>query len=278
MVIGATVEATTRTSGRCHRRSGAIIRTRSLELDVAYTRCGIRQLYCHFWPVAEPPSNGVCGCTFAGAAKQWACDVSEMATEGMLLSQTVTPAIPAGVEPPLCVDVDGTLVKSDTLLDAFCQFVRKQPLQIWRAPLWLARGKAFLKAEVAKRAPLDASRLPYNAELLRYLQEQRREGRQIFLATGADAGLAQGVADHLGIFDGVLASDETINLTHARKLSRLKERFGEFDYIGNSRADLPLLTNARFAMLANPTRSLQIALRIGHVPVARTFVDHRPAT
>ena len=196
----------------------------------------------------------------------------------MLLSQTVTPAIPAGVEPPLCVDVDGTLVKSDTLLDAFCQFVRKQPLQIWRAPLWLARGKAFLKAEVAKRAPLDASRLPYNAELLRYLQEQRREGRQIFLATGADAGLAQGVADHLGIFDGVLASDETINLTHARKLSRLKERFGEFDYIGNSRADLPLLTNARFAMLANPTRSLQIALRIGHVPVARTFVDHRPAT
>lgn len=195
----------------------------------------------------------------------------------MRLSQTATSKGSASLEPPLCVDVDGTLVKSDTLFDAFCQFVRTQPLQIWRAPLWLAKGKARLKAEVAKRAPLDPSRLPYNSALLRYLQEQRRDGRKIYLATGADAGLAQGVADHLGIFDGVLASDDAVNLTHNRKLNRLRERFGAFDYIGNSRADLPLLSNARSAMLANPTRGLRIAVRMGHVPVAHTFVDHRPA-
>ena len=74
------------------------------------------------------------------------------------------PAVPVSVEPPLCVDLDGTLVKSDTLLDGLCQFARRQPLQIWRVPLWLAGGRARLKLEVARRAPLDATRLPYNGD------------------------------------------------------------------------------------------------------------------
>lgn len=186
--------------------------------------------------------------------------------------------IPVSVEPPLCVDLDGTLVKSDTFLDSFSQFVRKEPLQIWRAPIWLTRGRARLKLEVALRAPLDPIRLPYNNELLRYLKAKRKEGRQIFLTTGADGPLAQRVATHLGIFEGVLASDGATNLTKYNKLGRLKVKFGAFDYIGNSRADLPLLTNARVAMLANPSPGLQAALRSRGVNVARAFLDRRPAT
>ena len=87
------------------------------------------------------------------------------------------PSPVARLQRPLCVDLDGALVKSDTLFDAFCQLVHRQPMQLWRVPLWLAGGKARLKIEVAKRAPLDVTRLPYNGTLLRYLQAQRREGR-----------------------------------------------------------------------------------------------------
>jgi 4-hydroxybenzoate polyprenyltransferase/phosphoserine phosphatase len=192
------------------------------------------------------------------------------------LSQIGNPNSSTDFARPLCVDLDGTLIKSDSLFDALCQFVRRNPARLWQLPVWLAGGRARLKAEVARRAPLDATRLPYNAELLRYLEDERREGRSIYLATGADGPLAERVAAHLGLFAGVLASDGVTNLTHGKKLASLKSRFGEFDYIGNSRADLPLLANAHQAMLANPTLGLRVALRLRHIPVVRTFQDKRP--
>ena len=177
---------------------------------------------------------------------------------------------------PLCVDLDGTLIKSDSLFDAVCQFLRCNPFGFWQLGRWLAVGRARLKAEVASQAPLDPAELPYNAELLQFLHAEHRRGRQIYLTTGADGPLAERVAAHLDIFDGVLASDGVTNLTSVLKLDLLKERFGEFDYIGNSRADLPLLANARQAMVANPTPALRIALHQGHIPVARTFLHKQP--
>jgi hypothetical protein len=88
-----------------------------------------------------------------------------------------TTAAPPDLSLPLCVDLDGTLVKSDTLFDAICQFVRRQPAaNLASMPMWLAGGRARLKAEVARRAPLDAARLPYNTELLRYLQGRTARG------------------------------------------------------------------------------------------------------
>lgn len=179
-------------------------------------------------------------------------------------------------ETPLCVDLDGTLVKSDTLLDALCQFVRQHPSQIWRLPLWVTGGRARFKREVSNRVRLDVARLPYNTELLRHLQAQNRAGRAIYLATGADDGLAARVAAHLGIFQKTLASDGQTNLTGGNKLARLTAQFGEFDYIGNATADLPLLVHAREASLANPTLSLRLALRVKRIPIARTFTDRRP--
>ena len=177
---------------------------------------------------------------------------------------------------PLCVDLDGTLIKSDSLFDAFCELVRRNPLSVWRVPLWVMGGRARVKIEIARRAPLDAACLPYNLPLLRYLQAQWREGRPLYLATGADAGLAERVAAHLGVFQGVLGTEGKINLTKSRKLARLKERFGAFDYVGNSDADVVILAGSHEAMVANPTLGLRLALRMRHIPVARVFIDRRP--
>ena len=192
------------------------------------------------------------------------------------MTQNSIPAEQADLTRPLCVDLDGTLIKSDSLGDAVCQFLRRNPFRFWQLGRWLAVGRAHLKAEVANRAPLDPAQLPYNTELLSYLHAERGRGRQIYLTTGADGPLAERVAAHIGIFDGVLASDGVTNLTSVLKLELLKDRFGEFDYIGNSSADLPLLVNARQAMVANPTHGLRIALHQRHVPVARTFLDKKP--
>ena len=161
-----------------------------------------------------------------------------------------TTAAPA-LERPLCVDLDGTLVKSDTLVDSLLLLVRSRPLDALKTPLWALRGKANLKREVTTRVTLDVEHLPYNRPLLEYLMAQRGDGRKLYLATGADAGLADRIARHLNIFEGVLSSDGTTNLTGSNKLASFRSRFaGDFDYIGNARLDLPLLSAATTPMLA----------------------------
>jgi phosphoserine phosphatase len=172
------------------------------------------------------------------------------------------------------VDLDGTLVKSDTLADSLLLLVRGQPLQAVCSPLWLRGGKAAFKARVAARVALDVEHLPWNRELLEYLAAQRATGRRLCLVTGADATVARRVADHLGLFDEVLASDGATNRTGGNKLASLRERFAEgFDYVGNARPDGPVLAGCGEAMVANPTRPLQAMIRSERIPVTRRFDD-----
>jgi 4-hydroxybenzoate polyprenyltransferase len=181
---------------------------------------------------------------------------------------------------PLCVDLDGTLVKSDTFHDALCILLRTRPASFFRIPgWWIAGGKAHVKSEVAKSAPLDAEHLPYNQAVLHFLLEQHRLGRPIYLATGADASLANRVAAHLALFTGVLASDgsvKSVNLTGNHKLAALQHRFPVFDYIGNANPDLPALCHSRLAYLANPTAGLRVALKARNLSIAQSFEDRKP--
>ncbi len=180
---------------------------------------------------------------------------------------------------PICVDLDGTLVKTDTLHDALLVMVRTHSRALAQVPGWIAKGKAALKREVTERVTLDVAHLPYNKPLLAFLEQQRGLGRELYLATGADRVLAERVAAHLGIFAGVLASDGTINLTGQNKLASFRQRFGEggFDYIGNARPDVPLLTHAGSPMVANPDASLLKAVRERKFIPDRQFIDRAPA-
>ncbi|HEX3941048.1 MAG TPA: UbiA family prenyltransferase [Acidobacteriaceae bacterium] len=189
--------------------------------------------------------------------------------------EVIEPFRPVQVQPALCVDLDGTLVKSDTLLDSLMVLARKHPQALLSTPIWAARGKAHLKARVSALALLDAAHLPYNRAVVEYLRRERAAGRQIYLTTGADTALAERVASFLGVFDGVLASDGAVNLTGNKKLKQLQSRFSVegFDYVGNAIPDLPLLKGARQAMVANPDLRLNGALRLQNVQVSQRFID-----
>jgi 4-hydroxybenzoate polyprenyltransferase/phosphoserine phosphatase len=189
--------------------------------------------------------------------------------------EVMEPAIPVQAERPLCVDLDGTLVKSDTFLDSLIILGRRHPAAVLRTPLWALKGKAHLKSQVAARVALDVAHLPYNRPLLDYLINEHAAGRKLYLATGADQVLARRIAAHLGIFHDVMASDGTMNLTGNNKLRSLEQRFGGegFDYIGNALPDLPLLQGAQQAMLANPDLRLKSALKSRNIAVTRKFLD-----
>ncbi len=186
-----------------------------------------------------------------------------------------TALLPASAD-PLCVDLDGTLVKSDTLVDSALALARHHPADLLKLPGWLLQGKAAFKRHITDAVNLDVAHLPYNRELLQYLEQQHAAGRPIYLATAADAVLAQRIADHLGLFTGVLASDGSNNLAGHNKLAAFRQKFGDsdaFSYIGNALPDLPLLQNCRQPMVANPTAGLRAALRSAKITPVRTFSE-----
>lgn len=176
---------------------------------------------------------------------------------------------------PLVVDLDGTLVKTDLLIESFIALLRRNLLYLVAVVFWLGKGKAYLKRQIAQRVRLDVSTLPYHGGLLETLKVQRAQGRRLVLATAADEQLARRVADHLQLFDTVLSSNGLTNLSGTAKRDRLVTEFGEqgFDYAGNSRVDLAVWSVARQAILVNVGRRLRDAAeRVTHV--AQIYEDH----
>jgi 4-hydroxybenzoate polyprenyltransferase/phosphoserine phosphatase len=178
---------------------------------------------------------------------------------------------------PLCVDLDGTLLRSDLLVEAYFGLLTGNALTALKAPLWLLRGKAALKAEIAQRVDLDVATLPYNERFLGYLREQREQGRYLVLATASPQKYARQVADHLGLFDEVIATTDGTNLSGDNKAEALVQRFGEekFDYAGNGRPDLAVWKRARRAILVDPEPGVPGAVR-DIVEVETLIENERP--
>lgn len=168
------------------------------------------------------------------------------------------PATELKQAPPLCIDLDGTLIKTDLLWESFIHFIKHNPSGFLLVPFWLLRGRAHLKSQLAGRVRLDASALPYNDVFVNYLRNEKERGRRLILVTAADSVLARGVAEHLGFFDEVLASDGKLNLKGGKKAATLAERYSPrgFDYAGNSAVDLAVWRQARQALVVNGTANL----------------------
>lgn len=154
---------------------------------------------------------------------------------------------------PLCVDLDGTLLRTDTTWEAVLLLLRNHPASIPLLPFWALRGKLYLKEMLAKTVVMDVRHFPLNEELYAYLKEEAATGRPLVLVTGAAASTAKAVQEHLGIFPQVLATGEGINLTGRHKAKMLVERYGEkgFDYVGNAAIDLKVWPHARHAIVVN---------------------------
>ena len=142
----------------------------------------------------------------------------------------------------LCVDLDGTLLKTDLLWECIISLLKENPSALLGIPFWLLQGRSRFKKNLAERSRVDVTTLPFNSELLEFLTAERQQGRRLVLATAADGSLAQIVANHLGLFDEVLHSRDGHNLKGKAKAELLLNKFGGtgFAYAGNSVDDMPV--------------------------------------
>lgn len=164
---------------------------------------------------------------------------------------------------PLIVDLDGTLLRSDLLLETGMAFVRHKPLSLFKPFIWLTKGKVALKEGLAQATHIDVSVLPFDPAVIELIEVERNNGRTIVLATASHYSLAERIAEHLQLFDQVLASDSKRNLSAHRKRDLLVEHYGEqgFDYVGNSHDDVPVWAVARKAYVVNPESGVERGAR-----------------
>ena len=176
------------------------------------------------------------------------------------------------IEPPLYVDLDGTLLSTDLLYESFVSAFKASPWVALMSVGWLLQGRARLKEELASRASIDVATLPYREPVLEFLREERKRGRRIVLATASWTTLAEAVARHLGLFDAVLATSREGNLKGEAKATRIAAQSpdGCFDYMGDSGADLAVWRRCREAYVVEGSRGLAARVPEG-VPVKRVF-------
>jgi 4-hydroxybenzoate polyprenyltransferase len=177
---------------------------------------------------------------------------------------------------PLVVDLDATLLRTDSLIESIFVLARTQPASVFKLPFWLMKGRARFKQRLAAAATPDAHWLPYRSDLMEFLQAQKRLGRSLILATAADGKVAREINLEVGLFDQVFASDGAVNLSGVRKRDRLVAAFGlkGFDYIGNDARD-GVWSAARRALLTSSSPRLAKAVA-KTTPIEKVFGDQGP--
>jgi len=168
---------------------------------------------------------------------------------------------------PLAVDLDGTLFRSNLLLECLLRLVKQKPWLLPLVPFWLIRGRAFLKKRAFEAVTLDYTLLPVQRPLLEWLRTEKAHGRRLVLATAANEDLAVQAVAHLELFDVVIGSDETHNLKGPEKASALQSMFNSgFAYAGNSGADFAVWKVSKEIIVVGAGASVKAqAQRLGKV-------------
>ncbi len=163
---------------------------------------------------------------------------------------------------PLFVDLDGTLIKTDSMVEAVLSLLRSEPLSIFEILVWLFRGKAGFKAKLARRIRLDLTELPINSEMTSYLQSQAETGRELILISASHQSVVDAALKHFQFFSAGYGSNEEINLKSDNKLQKIKQlnKNSPFAYAGDSTADIVIWQNAAQAILVNcqPTVAAEV--------------------
>lgn len=173
---------------------------------------------------------------------------------------------------PLVVDLDGTLAKSDGLVDALATVVLRKPKRLFAVLSALVQGRLALKMALLEAGAYRAKSMPLRDEVVSYLHDQKRAGRELHLVTASPQEVANEVAERTGLFSTAIGSKDGVNLKAAWKAMFLKERFPKgFAYAGNDRSDLEVWKVASSAVAVATSPSVDRALAKLGILIERSF-------
>ena len=158
---------------------------------------------------------------------------------------------------PLVLDIDGTFLRTDMLLECFWAGLGRDPWATLLTSVTFIGDRARLKAELARIAGLRTDLLPVNGGVLAEVEAARAAGREVVLASASDISLVSRLAADHGLSERVFASDGRHNLKGASKAAALVAAIGEggFDYAGNETADREIWACAARALVVNDPAS-----------------------
>lgn len=178
---------------------------------------------------------------------------------------------PHQLRAPLVLDLDGTLIKTDSLMETMAAYLRANPLfGLFMLAFWLLRGRPHLKRQLAVRARYDMATWPVNQELVDYAKSEAAHGRTVVLATAGDRLIADKIKERFDFISEVFASDGDTNLKSGKKAEAMARRFPQgFVYAGDSRADLKVWAAAAGAIVVGGRGLAESAAR--RTPIEAQF-------
>lgn len=172
----------------------------------------------------------------------------------------------------LCVDLDGTLIATDSIVETIILAIKKKPIILLLLPFWLLNGKTYFKNKISAYALPDVEFLPYNEEVIELIKYEKAKGRKIALVSASVQKIANAVANHLQLFDEVYGSSLDDNLKGEKKRDYLVAKYGEYryDYIADSVSDIPVWLSANQAYIINPKYYIEKKLKkkINYIPIS----------
>jgi 4-hydroxybenzoate polyprenyltransferase len=177
---------------------------------------------------------------------------------------------------PLVININGSLVRNDSLVEALVVTVLRKPAATVAIIRALLRGRPALKTYLAELKVHDPNMLPLRQDVVQLLREEKSIGRELHLATASDKSVADSVAARVGLFSSVEGTRDGMNLKGRPKLQRLQERFPDgFAYVVNDLRDRHVWHAASSLILVGASsRTRRAALRLG-LPIEREIPNKR---
>lgn len=174
---------------------------------------------------------------------------------------------------PLVVDLDHTLILTDSLYEHVAVGLFSRPGALGRAALGLTGGRAAFKAALSDGIAFSADHLPLREELVDWLRTETERGREVHLCSAANRAIVEAIEARVGLFDSAVGS-EAVNLKGRAKADYLEKTFPDgFVYAGDSAADLAVWAKARGIVLAGAAPGTAAAARRLGKPIEAEFAS-----
>lgn len=159
----------------------------------------------------------------------------------------------------LCVDLDGTFIKTDMLYESFFYSFFRNPLVLFLSIFWLiVGGKAKLKEKLAQRYCFTAKNIPTNKSVIDLIVNKKLLGYKIYLVSASYENIVSSFFNaYSDLFDGCFATSD-VNLSSQRKAQFLNNKFGKenYEYVGNSKDDIVVWNNCAYAYYVYNNKSI----------------------